>query len=88
MNEIFVDIYSIIAACLLKKFPNTFSKHNSIHSDRTIFEVIRMMLDEIYKKNLDLFTKPHLDKLVNIKNMQFKDGLDTKWEFWINQAPT
>lgn len=49
------------------KFPSEF---NDRRCSRTIFELIELVGDELAKKNIDLFVKPMLDQLVDIKDIK------------------
>ena len=47
------------------KFPNEFNDRRCSH---TIFELVKLVGDELAKKNIDLFVKPMLDQLVDFKD--------------------
>jgi hypothetical protein len=49
------------------KFPSEF---NNRRYSRTIFELIELVGDELAKKNINLFVKPMLDQLVDIKDVK------------------
>lgn len=47
------------------KFPSEF---NDRKYSRIIFELVELVGDELAKKNIDLFVKPMLDRLVDFKD--------------------
>jgi hypothetical protein len=49
------------------KFPSEF---NDRRYSRTIFELIELVGDELAKKNIDLFVKPMLEQLADIKDIK------------------
>ena len=49
------------------KFPSEF---NDRRYSRPIFELIELVGDELAKKNIDLFIKPILDQLVDMKDIK------------------
>ena len=60
-----------IATYIVKlKFPSEF---NDRRYSRDIFELIELVSDELAKKNIDLFVKPMLDQLVDIKDLKVGD---------------
>ena len=63
-----MDSLAGLAIIIVKlKFPSEF---NDRRCSRTIFELIELVGDELAKKNIDLFVKPILDQLVDMKDIK------------------
>ena len=68
-----LDIINMIGASAIAmvrmKYPKEFSQRMY---RREVFDLVEMVAEELSKKNMDIFTKPYLDQLVDIKDL--KDG--------------
>ena len=55
------------------KFPDEFNNPQKYGHD--IFELIEMVADELASKNVDIFVKPFLDLLVDVKDVEWGEPM-------------